>query len=243
MYGWHRYNVISYGIHATKGIPVLSSRHTGVWLYGITEIRNMLDFNRVIRTIGGLLYPTSCAGCGAFDVELCETCKNLFQTPHTEQIEQSLDVIWFANFKNPSVKKIIKAFKFQNQRNLAKLLEPIIKPHAPKTDLVVPIPLHSTKLLKRGYNQAELIAEQCGTPTRALVRIKETPPQGHADSREARFANLCGAFAVIDPIIIKDKTILLVDDVMTTGATLSSATLELKKAGAKEVAALVLAHG
>lgn len=113
------------------------------------------------------------------------------------------------------------------------------------TDLIVPIPLHWTRLLKRRYNQSALLAKalsrQSGAPwaPRLLHRVRRTSSQGGLD-RSARLRNVRGAFRVSRRI--DGGTLLLVDDVHTTGATLEAAGRALLKAGADRVLALSVAR-
>lgn len=118
------------------------------------------------------------------------------------------------------------------------------------TDLVVPVPLHRMRLWKRRYNQsAELARALCrlsGKPYTPLVleRRKATPSQGTMPSAAARRQNVAGAFAVPQNqrAVVKGRTVLLVDDVLTTGATVGAAARALKRAGATSVFALALAR-
>ena len=120
-----------------------------------------------------------------------------------------------------------------------------------QADWIIPLPLHWTRHWRRGYNQsAELaravmrvagIAKAHYRPD-LLLRIKRTENQGHK-TRAQRFENMRGAFRTQDPEAhIKGAKILVIDDVLTTGASLSSASRCLKRAGAKEVAILVAAR-
>ena len=119
-----------------------------------------------------------------------------------------------------------------------------------KTDLVVPVPLHRIRLWKRRYNQsAELARALCrlsGRPYAPLVleRRKATPSQGTMPSAAARHQNVAGAFKVPagQRAAVKGRTVLLVDDVLTTGATASAAARALKRAGATSVFVLALAR-
>jgi ComF family protein len=112
-------------------------------------------------------------------------------------------------------------------------------------DLIVPVPLHRWRLLWRGYNQAALLANALGRIARkpavpdALVRTRATPSQGHMD-RNARRRNVGGAFKVHRPHVVTGKRVLLIDDVLTTGATAEGCTRALLAAGAKTVDVLVL---
>lgn len=112
-------------------------------------------------------------------------------------------------------------------------------------DLVVPVPLHRWRLLARRYNQAALLAlalaREWAVPCDpdALRRLRRTPPQGHF-SRTERLANMRGAFAPRPGLSIAGKAVLLVDDVLTTGATLGECSRVLLRAGAVRVDVLTL---
>ena len=124
---------------------------------------------------------------------------------------------------------------------------PLASPFIHEADLVLPIPLSRERLAERGFNQALLLARRLGATekicTDLLLRVLHTPAQSQL-TRTQRLRNLRDSFA-IDPLKtaeIKGRCVLLVDDVMTTGATLQTAALRLKQAGAAEVRALVLAR-
>ena len=114
--------------------------------------------------------------------------------------------------------------------------------------IFVPIPLSSAKLRKRGYNQAEILAKNLSKKlsfsiVNCLERVKETKSQFELNKEERR-KNMAGAFRLKKEFkdYIKNKNILLVDDVLTTGATMSEAGKILKKSGAKKVWALAFAR-
>ncbi len=114
-------------------------------------------------------------------------------------------------------------------------------------DMVVPVPLHRSRLRERGFNQALLLAahmsEVHGLPLSFgnLFRQRQTRPQVELSGVE-RVRNVAGAFALRQPEVMKDKRIVLVDDVFTTGATLQECAAVLKMAGAMQVTALTLAR-
>jgi ComF family protein len=107
----------------------------------------------------------------------------------------------------------------------------------------MPIPLHLTRLRQRGFNQALLLANELAKTFAItlcfdnLLRIRATKPQVQLTGAE-RIRNVSGAFAVIRPGDISGKSILLIDDVFTTGATINECSLVLKRAGADRVSAL-----
>lgn len=125
-------------------------------------------------------------------------------------------------------------------------------------DLIIPVPLHPRRLRYRGFNQAKLLANYLSdnlTPgfsisvaSNLIIRHRYTSPQMKIKNYHQRKKNLEGAFAINKNLsrknrrVLKDKRVLLVDDVATTGATLFECAKVLKKAGAKEVIALVIAR-
>lgn len=120
----------------------------------------------------------------------------------------------------------------------------------PRADLLLmPVPLHPRKKRERGFNQSECIAQEISSHfsipliTRALVRTRYTPPQVKTVSEEERRKNIAGAFAVTNASLVRGNTIMLIDDVLTTGSTANDAARALKEAGAREVWALVVAKG
>ena len=116
-----------------------------------------------------------------------------------------------------------------------------------EADLLVPVPLHRTRLIRRRFNQSALLARalsrRTGVPmeARALIRTRRTPSQGGL-SGAGRRRNVSGAFTVAQPEAVAGLRLVIVDDVMTTGATLESCARTLKRAGAARVDCLCLAR-
>ncbi len=147
----------------------------------------------------------------------------------------------------PPLDTVVQALKFARLeflgRELASALHHQLREQLGEVDLVVPIPLHWIRRLRRGYNQAEAIAmplaRRTGAPLlRALRRRRPTRPQARL-GREERTRNLRLAFALRGPRgRLADRTVLLVDDVVTTGATLETAARCLRQGGARAVIAL-----
>ncbi len=141
---------------------------------------------------------------------------------------------------------LVKAFKFRRAtwlcEDLADFLEGAVraKLDAPAVDVVVPVPLHPNRERARGHNQSALLAQSLArrlgrrSDGHSLVRIVDTEQQSRL-SGETRLANVRDAFAVRAPQWIRGRTVLLVDDVMTTGATLSHCARALRDAGAARV--------
>ena len=152
---------------------------------------------------------------------------------------------WF----EAELRELIHVFKYGRVETLAGPLGRFLAlalPRAERFDVVVPMPLHWMRQWKRGFNQSELLAREIarrgGTPMRNLVRrSKSTSPQAGLTNAKRR-ANVSGAFHVRRPEQVRGLRILLVDDVMTTGATASACARELKRAGAARVALLTVAR-
>lgn len=150
-----------------------------------------------------------------------------------------------------AMKGLIARFKYFKERHLAAFfaeymaisLEDMKWP----IDVIVPVPLHKSKLDERGYNQAELLARELSYRfdifmTKALRRIRNTPTQT-ALHREERINNVKGAFKIMYKETVMGKNVLLIDDILTTGATLDECARVLKDSGANEVYAGTIATG
>lgn len=152
---------------------------------------------------------------------------------------------------NKSAKEIIHAYKFCNMKHLSSLISHIVYKRylqeysTLKFDYIIPVPLHKRKICERGYNQSALIAKYISDMTgftysdKLLSRIKYTVSQSLLNSQD-RETNLIGAFDVEKPL--DNSTILLVDDVFTTGSTISECAYTLKHYGARRVYAIVFAR-
>jgi len=144
------------------------------------------------------------------------------------------------------LKEAISRFKFYGLRRLSRPLGGLLPGLTiPESDAIVPVPLTAKGLKQRGFNQSLLIArvvsKKTGTPLNidTLLKIRETPPQVGLSASE-RHKNLAGAFTAKGHL--KGSRILLVDDVVTTGATAAACSKALLKAGAQEVIVLAIAR-
>lgn len=146
----------------------------------------------------------------------------------------------------------LKQFKFRGDPGWARALAtlmwstPWVEPTLECAELVLPVPLSVERLRARGFNQSALLARELAhgkTDFRSLLRLHGTPTQSGLP-REERLRNLRGAF-VVEPSrvgLLRGRRVVLIDDVMTTGATLDAATQALREAGVAHVAAVVLAR-
>ena len=186
-----------------------------------------------------------CRTCGAeIDgiFESCSECMNHPKPPWTRA---------YALFRyTDEVLDCIHLFKYQGRTELARplgrLAAGLADAESPRYDCIVPVPLHWRRFLKRGYNQSALFARQLGghlgIPVRGLLRrVRHTKQQAFLTKNE-RNSNIAGAFSISDSTVAEMCSILLVDDVMTTGATLREAAGVLLENGAERVDVLVIAR-
>jgi competence protein ComFC len=148
------------------------------------------------------------------------------------------------------MREAIHRLKYSNSRDLAVPLGEMMilywQDVRPPADVIVPVPLHTRRLRERGYNQAALLAMELGKGVglpvleNALIRVRDTSPQVDLSAKE-RKENVRGAFHCPDDRLA-GRSVLLVDDVYTTGATLESCSLALKQQGVRTVWALTLAR-
>lgn len=182
----------------------------------------------------------------------CPTCKD----------SQSIDRLLVAtDYSAPLIQKLLKTLKYRFVPDIAEPLGFLLQKYI--TALVrdkkfnifsynpplIPVPISRRRFLWRGFNQSELLAACLAVRygqaicTTALARVGNAAPQADIRERKARLANVVGNFRITDPTLFQGRTVLLIDDVCTTGATLSECARLLKEGGATSVTALVVARG
>ena len=247
---------------------MLSTGHTQG--QGWTRFGSALETlsSRVAGPVLDLLLPLSCAVCGREGQLLCSACEP--SLPRLEQPYCSICAwpgrrgvcsrctasppaigrIGAPYLFEGAVREMVHSFKYGNFRAAAPTLGALMADHLKRDPMsagvLMPVPLHGGSERQRGYNQAELlaraIAREGGTPleSRALRRTKKTPPQVSMDGYAQRIGNIQGAFGCDGDL--RGVNVLLIDDVVTTGSTMSACAQALKASGAGSVWGLVLAR-
>ena len=211
--------------------------------------------NALIGRLLDLLYPPKCAFCRKLVRDgrmLCPDCEKNLPAPEKElQVQQfpHLALCVSPLYYTGDVKKSLKRYKFHSAAAYCgiygELMADCLRAHAVEADVVTWVPLSGRRLRKRGYDQARLLAEevarQTGTECRRLLEKQvHNRAQSGTGSPEERIKNVRGVYRCAGDAA--GKRILLVDDIVTTGATLSEAAGVLLSAGAKEVVGLTLAR-
>jgi len=209
--------------------------------------------NTMVERVLHIIAPHPCSGCGKVGVVLCEDCKNdIISEPflgcilcgvpqrdgicpsHTSSITRSFTV----SERIGALEQLINRYKFEHVKAaalpLAQLLDETL-PLFPEVIELIPIPTVRSHIRERGYDQVELLARFISSmrdiPIRRVL-MRRTNKTQHTVGRDERLMQASDAFCLKSPSFLHGKTVLLLDDVVTTGATLESAAKLLKAAGA-----------
>ncbi|MCK5236976.1 MAG: ComF family protein [Deltaproteobacteria bacterium] len=179
---------------------------------------------------------------------LCSLC-----IKEAKKISRSFSTARSACVYDGNIRKAITRFKYHNQTEfslpLALLTQSLVSSlaNASADVIIMPVPLHKRRLKKRGFNQSLMLARRLSKSLslsldyKTLMRVRDTTPQVELTPKE-RVENVKNAFGVTNAAAIKDKKIIIIDDVYTTGATLSESAKELMSAGASDVIAVTVAR-
>ena len=215
-----------------------------------------------------LVLPPSCAACGRGGAFLCEPCESSLsrlERPYCARCAHpGADRLCEACASSPpafdgiravclfegAARQLVHSLKYANFRavapDMARLLADLLGPRPGPGEVIVPVPLHPRRERTRGYNQSELLArtvgKRTGLPVRPGIvrRVRNTPPQVSIENYEERRSNIEGSFEC--PTGLSGESVLLMDDVVTTGSTMSACAAALKAAGARSVWGLAFAR-
>lgn len=220
-----------------------------------------------------LLFPTLCQSCGAEGTYLCRVCAasvaraadaclecrkiSLLGKIHQECRGKKWNlegVLVAASYQELGIRNLVWHLKYSGVTKIGELLAVLMVDYVVEKDLadyfagyaVVPVPLHKRRLRLRGFNQAEVLAnnfaQRLGLPYLPVLQKTRGTPRQVDLTKQDRLKNLDGAVACRPDVNLADKKIILIDDVATTGATLNECAKVLKNAGAAEVWGFVVAR-
>lgn len=217
-----------------------------------------------------LLFPQYCVGCGKEGSLICHSCLQSLPRlispicprcgrpqagdmlcPGCVSWQAKIDGIRSPFHFDGVMRQAIHQLKYRNLRALvvplANLLRDYLTTNPIPAEILVPVPIHSRRLRERGYNQSRLLARELGKLTGlpviddCLIRQRQAPPQARTSTVYERRSNVINAFACRDHRL-RDKQVLLIDDVSTSGATLDACATALKASGVSSVWGLVVAR-
>lgn len=206
-----------------------------------------------------ILFPDKCIGCQTKGNIICNNC--VFKISKATR-ETTGDIIGCFDYRELIIKKAIWDLKYHHKKYLGlrlgellyeTLLEDIydIETYTKGSPIIViPVPMSIKKINTRKYNQAYIIAKGfCSKNKKSFIlknniifKGKDTLPQAKITNRKRRLENIKGVFNIKNSKLIKNKTIIIIDDVTTTGGTINEIIKILKKSGAKKVIGFAVAH-
>ena len=212
---------------------------------------------KALKFIMDTIFPVRWVGCGAYDAYLCGSCLAGVRIKNDSDIVGAVQVFAAASYGDGLVEKTLKMFKYGFVKDLAGPVSDIARTYIDNlpsglrifagNPLLVPVPLHKRRLNWRGFNQSEVLAEKIAGAyglelgLDILARTKNSKPQADTENRDERLGNVAGVFRCGgDP---KNRNIVLVDDICTTGATINECAKILAAKGAGKIKALVIARG
>ena len=197
-----------------------------------------------------LLFPPKCILCGRLleqkEQDLCRECRcDSPEYPFRKENIQFLDSFTAVWYYEGSVRKSLLRYKFYNSRSFADgygrlLAMKLMQTHPEGFDCLTWVPVSCLRKFRRGYDQVELLAKAVGrelgmTPVPLLKKVRHNRPQSGITDGALRRANVLGAYREVNREAISGKRILLLDDILTTGATAGECARVLLTAGAKEI--------
>ncbi len=215
-----------------------------------------------LHTLWSVLFPDTCVGCRSRDALLCGACLQKLVPASSSEEPYMMSAY---SYKDSRVRQLIRILKYKKMRHAADVFAPALAGLLTEflgeerlfiggRVLLVPVPISRSRYRERGYNQAESLARAtfsrlpketarfCSVDTTLLEKYIDTTPQAKIKTRAERLAHLGDCFRVRPGCIPAGETIVLIDDVITTGATIRVARQALLRAGFRSVYALSVAH-
>ena len=204
----------------------------------------------MLHRISQILFPPKCVLCGKLlseqETDLCRSCREKAPFFTKGKIRFSFVARWAAVwYYKDDVRRSLLRYKFLRRRNYAvsygrMLAMKLQNSRLDDFDVLTWIPISALRRYRRGFDQVELLANAVAaelgiSAVKVLKKIRHTPPQSRLKSAAQRRANISGAYRVCDPDSVRGKRVLLLDDIITTGATISECARMLTLAGAAEV--------
>lgn len=225
-------------------------------------INNMFKFKQLISNLFkkflDILFPQTIPQKILTSITEEDFLKSSAKTTHEDK-----NIFIIFSYDDNLVRQAIKSLKFKNNRGIAKIFAQLLYDellenlsdlrvfHNFRQPLLIPIPISKQRLKERGFNQCELIANEMAKIDSAnsfilekniLIKTKDSPHQSRIRNKAERLKNLENSFGVKNLEKLKNKNIILLDDVTTTGATFREAKKTLKKYGAKKIICVAVAH-
>ena len=210
---------------------------------------------RLFYFLSALVFPPKCVLCSRIltesETDLCHSCRA--DTP--DYSPENIKIPYLAQYRalwyyEGTVRSSLLRFKFRNARSYAqvygRLIAMRIMQNGDSFDALTWAPISRLRKWRRGYDQMELVAQATGkelgiAPVRTLKKVRHNPPQSGLRDASARRANVLGVYQPYRPEQFVGKRVLLLDDVITTGATASECARVLLTAGAQEVSCFAVA--
>ena len=204
----------------------------------------------IVDGVLNLLFPPKCTLCGKVlekqETDLCRICRT--ESPECFGVHKNFSFLdsWAAVwYYEGNIRESLLRYKFRRARHYAPvygrmLAMRLLQEYPDGFDLLTWVPISRLRRFKRGYDQVELLAQAVGqelgmTPVSTLKKIRNNRPQSGITAAAKRRANVLGVYRVICPQEVQGKRVLLLDDIITTGATAGECARVLLTAGVKEV--------